>query len=155
MQALFLHRQLLKTIPDQFQITKSRTSRNIRDKTVVGNLEIHKIDADQEIVEISYIPAARKILPLFLCLKNKGRVLFIFPSEAKCRRIFQGSRMVISSILCSNPRLLFFTILRFKLCFLRIFTQFFIKVFVKVGWEILCFLWHKTEICAVFHRVRP
>ena len=55
--------------------------------------------------------------------------------------------MVIFSVFDSNPRLLFWAILSSKRDLLRFFSHFFVKVFAKVGWEILCFLWHKTENC--------
>jgi len=89
----------------------------------------------------------------FLCQKSKGQVLWVFLTRANFLRFFQGSSMVIFSVFDSNPRLLFLRILRSKVWFFRIFPQFFIKVFAKVGWEILCFLWHKTENLALLHRV--
>ena len=85
--------------------------------------------------------------------KNIGRGLWYFQFVANYLRFFQGSSMVIFSVFDSNPRLLFWAILSSKRTFLRIFPQFFIKVFAKVGWEILCFLWHKTENLALLCRV--
>ena len=61
--------------------------------------------------------------------------------------------MVILSVFISKSRLLVFTILSSNRDFLRIFPQFFVKVFAKVGWENLCFLWHKTENSALLRRV--
>jgi len=52
-----------------------------------------------------------------------------------------------------NPDYCFLRILRSKVWFLRIFPQFFVKVFAKVGWKILCFLCRKTEILALLCRV--
>ena len=89
----------------------------------------------------------------FLIIFGNGQGLWKFQFEANFLRIFQGSRMVILSVFNSKPRLLFLRILRSKVWFLRIFPQFFIKVFVKVGWEILCFLCRKTEILALLYRV--
>ena len=81
----------------------------------------------------------------FLIIFGNGRRLWYFQFVANYLRFFQGSRMVILSVFNSKPRLLFLKILRSKVWFLRIFSQIFIKVFAKVGREILCFLWHENE----------
>ena len=88
----------------------------------------------------------------FSMIFGRGRELWKIQFGANYLRFFQGSSMVILSVFNSNPRLLFLRILRSKVWFLRIFPQFFIKVFAKVGWEILCFYGEKRRIwlyCAV------
>ena len=82
----------------------------------------------------------------------KCRGLWYFQFVANYLRFFQGSSMVIFSVFDSNPQLLFWAILSSKVWFLRIFPQFFIKVFAKVGGKFSVFYVEKRRIwlyCAV------
>lgn len=88
----------------------------------------------------------------FSIISCKCRGLWYFQFVANYLRFFQGSSMVIFSVFDSNPRLLFWAILSSKRDLLRFFSHFFVKVFAKVGWEILCFYGEKRRIwlyCAV------
>ena len=88
----------------------------------------------------------------FLIIFGNGRGLWYFQFGTNFLRFFQVSSMVIFSVFDSNPRLLFWAILSSKRDLLRFFSHFFVKVFAKVGWEILCFYGEKRSIwlyCAV------
>ena len=136
-------------LPKQLMKTKSNKQRV--NNFFISNTSIFKSTISQVIYHIpqAFTTADYK----FSIISCKCRGLWYFQFEANFLRIFQGSSMVIFSVFDSNRRLLFLRILRSKVWFLRIFPQFFIKVFVKVGWEILCFLWHKTENLALLYRV--
>ena len=88
----------------------------------------------------------------FLIIFGNGRGLWYFQFGTNFLRFFQGSSMVIFSVFNSKPRLLFWAILSSKRDLLRFFSHFFVKVFAKVGGEILCFYSEKRRIwlyCAV------
>jgi hypothetical protein len=133
------------------QLMKTKNNKLRVNNFFISNTSIFKSTISQVIY---HLPRAFTTADYrFSVISCKCRGLWYFQFVANYLRFFQGSRMVIGGIFDANPRLLFLRILRSKVWFLRIFPQFFIKVFVKVGWEIPYFLWHKMENLALLHRV--
>ena len=133
------------------QLMKTKNNRLRVNNFFISNTSIFKSTISQVIYHIpqAFTTADYK----FSIISCKCRGLWYFQFVANYLRFFQGSSMVIFSVFDSNPRLLFGAILSSKRDLLRFFSHFFVKVFVKVGWEILCSLWHKTENLALLCRV--